>query len=287
MGYDLSKEQQETLNFYVNEFLTPKQIASRRQVSVQAVYKTIKKLKEKGLILGGLKTGGLKQGVTKTTGGLKFVGKIPKEHQKIRLHNIQESIKIIYAEQSYYKKISNKNKLSLNGITVMFYNQKIEIYTQEGISFYGKDTLECDDAAISFFQKFYTMIEDMYNILIEKDRVLNKAWVRRHYALINNEIAKKSNQDKKPIIILDKEDNKQRVITDNSFNLNELETVHPKKAKPDADNLKTFVEDWIENPTLTNSALASRIYDLTTAVKEQKETIGVIMNFMLKRGDEE
>ncbi len=43
----LSEEQEEVLYLFTKEFLTPKKIAIRRNTSLTAVYKTIKKLKEK------------------------------------------------------------------------------------------------------------------------------------------------------------------------------------------------------------------------------------------------
>jgi DNA-binding CsgD family transcriptional regulator len=51
----LTKTEQEILHLITDEFLTLKQIAYRRQTSLQAVYKIIKKLKEKGVLNKGLK----------------------------------------------------------------------------------------------------------------------------------------------------------------------------------------------------------------------------------------
>ena len=263
MGYSISQEQQEILNYMLNDFLTPKQIAFKRRTTVRAVYKTISKLRKKGLLVGGFKKGFKSRGVHKTLGG----------SQQIRLHNIQESIKIIKISNNYLQKIKKSNKLEFKGITLMLYSKKIEIYSQEKISFFGKTTKDCDAAAIKFFRSFYGRIEDNLNIIIEKERVLNKKWVRRHYALINSEIAKKCNKEKQQLIILDNEDKKQRIITDNSLNLNELEAVHSTKAKTDITRLKFHIEDMINNQSLSNSQITMRINDIVSAMEKMQKVI--------------
>lgn len=262
MPYTISNEQREILNLLTQEFLTPKQIATRRQTTIYAVYKTIRKLKKKGHLKGGYKNAFKNRGVTKSQGV-----------QKLRLHNIQESVKILESSKFYERLRQKKNKLALDGLTIMLYKDSVQLFTQEYISFYGKTTNECYSNAIKFFSRFYTLIENDYKIVIEKNRVLNKKWVRQHIALTNSEIAKQANEEKQPIIIKDKEDGKQRIITDNSFNLNELETVHPIKAKKDMDLIKIHVEDMINNPSLTNSQLSSRINDLIGLAAVERENI--------------
>lgn len=55
---DISPSQKEVLILLTKEFLTIKQIALRRKTSIQAIYKIIGKLKQKGIL--GLGNRGLK-----------------------------------------------------------------------------------------------------------------------------------------------------------------------------------------------------------------------------------
>lgn len=286
MPTNISNEQQEILDLLTINYLTPKQISTRRQTSIQAVYKTINKLKKKGYLIGGLIKGFENRGVEKSDRQNRGF----KNTQKIRLHNVQESIKIIEASKTFYKRLQKSNKIEYKGLTVMIYKDNIQIFTQEGISFYGETTNEAYQSAILFFKKFYIKLENDLNIIIDKDRTLNKKWVRQHIALTHSDIAKRHNEEEKQLIIKDKEDGKQRIITDNSFKLDELEGIHPTKAKADMDNIKYFVDDIINNNPLNNSQLSSRINEgirwseeNTKSITELKETLFKLMEIILKK----
>ena len=82
MSDELSKEQREILDMITKDYEIPKGIALRRKTSIQAVYKIINKLKEKGYL-----TRGFNRGLKKTKSTKPF--KPPKHLKKfIRLVKI-------------------------------------------------------------------------------------------------------------------------------------------------------------------------------------------------------
>jgi len=78
----LTTAQKEILHLLTDEFLTIKQIAQRRNVSLQAIYKIVAKLKKKGAF----------------DGGLNKVRKVQSTHNKsdVRLHGQEFNIKILF-----------------------------------------------------------------------------------------------------------------------------------------------------------------------------------------------
>lgn len=261
----LSKTQKEILKYLTKDFLTVQQIAKRRQTSRQAVYKIIRKLKEKGLISRGFTF----KGVDKQKGFTK--------KNKIRLHNIQETIKILDKSKFYLNYIKKKsNKLETKEFTAMLTENYVNVYTTEYNSFYGDTVEQCYIKAIKFFRKAYIKIENRLRITIDKEGYLNKRWVRQHIAETNNEIAAKANADKERIVVHDDEDGKEAIITDNSFNLNELECIHPTKAKEDA---KLVIEKHIKAMRKEGSL---DVIELTNLIKStlliQKEQAAGTLN---------
>jgi len=244
----LSNQQKEVYDLLTKEFLTPKQISKRRGTTIRAVYKTIDKLRKKGCDLGGSKTIAETGGVHKP------------ELKKLRLHNIQIPIKIISKKKGYENLLKRCNKLSISGCTIMLYEKMIDVYTGEDTWFMSGTVDGCYVKAVSYFRTVYNKIENRCEIEIEKDQYLNKKWVRQHIAVVDDEIAKDCNKKKEKLKIYDREDGKERVLVDDSHSLNELEAVHPKKAKPDAEYYKEFIDDLIVNKPPVNSEMYRQLY---------------------------
>ncbi|KKM03438.1 hypothetical protein LCGC14_1774500, partial [marine sediment metagenome] len=119
----LSKRQHQVLDMLTKEFETPQRIAVRLQISHQAVYKLINKIRKKGYISRGYSRGLQK---IQTTTQLN-----PSKNLKngIRLHDQEFNIKILYGSRQYKSALKNKNLFYLDDNTIRLYNQSIEVYS--------------------------------------------------------------------------------------------------------------------------------------------------------------
>lgn len=217
----ISEHQNEVLWLVTEEHLTEKEIAQRYKISTRAIRKTIKKLKDKGLIsLSKQGVGGSYHFLKQTKKGLQSSGNL------IRLHDEQFKIKIKTPENRI------KTRIEIENNKCLLWKNSIDIYSNQ--SFYGKDEDEAERKSIDYWDRIFNILENDLNILFLKDRKQNIKRVRAHYSETDNEMAKEANKEPKQKITLKaEEDGKEWLKVDNSLNLNEIETVHPKTAKED------------------------------------------------------
>lgn len=259
-NYSLTKTEKEVLHLICDEFLTIKQIQIRRGCSFQAVYKIIKKLKEKGAI----------------DHSLNKVEEIrcPNPND-VRLHGQEFNIKILFQEKRYQKELKKSNVFFLGGNTIKLFRNSIEIYS--GNSFIGKTAKEADSKALDFWEHFFNRLEHELGISIWKERSRNIREVNHHYARGDSEIAENSIKNKKRIRVFSKEDGKLAFITDNSFGFKEDETVHPITAKQDREAIDKQINDWRLNnpPTISEIALIQ---------SETAQNLNILVNTMSEYG---
>jgi len=244
----LTQTQEQVLFLLTQEYLTPKRVSIRRQTSVSAVYKTIEKLKEKGILNKHLE----KVEKKRTTFGVKL--------HLIRLHAEEYNIKILYKDQRYKKLLEKNTTMTIDGNTIRLYGNSMEVYS--GQSFYGDTSQKAESIAIKYWNRFFSKLEGKLKLIIIKEGYFNISRVNAHYAETNNELAEECNRKADKIRIYAKEDGKLWFTIDNSFNLNEAETMHPKTAKRDMEDvIRPFFNDVRENPVL--------ISDILKLIKEQ------------------
>lgn len=238
---ELTKSEREVLYFLTKEYLTKKRIAIRRGTSIQAVYKILKKLQNKGQINHKF------QEVEKNRCTL------PSKSQKIRLHGIEYNINILFSNHRYKERIKKSNNIMIDGNTVRLYRNSIELYINH--SFYGDDVQDATAKSIKYLNRLIPLIENDLKVILIKNRKQNIKLVRSSYAETNNEFAKECNVSGDKIRIKATEDNKVWFTIDNSFNLHEAETQHPETAKHDMEYvIKPFFDDLRDNnpPTLSD-----------------------------------
>lgn len=281
----LSLEQKDILDLLTKEYLTPRQIALKRSTSKTAVYKTIEKLKKKGLFSRGLKK-------TVSTPS-KIQPALPMEHS-IRLHGQEFSIVIIQGSQFYENLRKRKNTILIDGNTVRLYKTSIEVYCAQARSFIGEDVQRATSLSFQYWSKFFHQLEDFTRVMFIKGMNTSIKQVNAHYAEINNEMAKDYNEKQVKLKIYGIDDGKVWFLIDNSWNLNEAETVHPQRSKHDMERLKDFFNDLREKDVPNMSGvmviidklvsshamyaenITSHIWAIKTlseSVKELKETI--------------
>ena len=261
---ELTTAQKEVSHLISNEFLTIKQIAQRRNCSLQAVYKLIKQIKKKGFL----------------DKGLNKVEKVEStfSQKDVRLHGQELNIKILLQDNKYQELLEKSNTLFLDGNTIRLYKNSVEIYS--GQSFYGKSGGESEKKSLEYLQRFIHRLEHDLKIILIKPRARNIRIVNQHYARGDSEICENALEEKNRVWIYAEEDGKLAFITDDSFGFREDETVHPKTAKPDRKAVDKQVNDWRLNNPPTQSQLAQiqaetshNLNILTNVVSEQVKMV--------------
>jgi len=242
----LTPTEKEILHLISDEFLTIKQVAQRRQTSIQAVYKILNILKRKGAY----------------NGGLKQVEKIePTINQRdIRLHGQEFNIKIIWQDNKYQELLEKSNILFIDSNTIRLYKNSIEIYS--GQSFYGKSADESEKVSLEYWNRFFTRLEHSLRVILIKPRSRNIRIVNQHYARGDSELCDNARKQGERIWIHAEEDGKLCFITDDSFGFREDEAVHPKTSKPDRKAIDKQVNDWRLRDPPTNSQLSRNLNQL-------------------------
>jgi biotin operon repressor/transposase len=258
----LTKEQQEVYNMSKFEFMSMSQIAHQRKTTRQAVYKIFKKLRGKGFKVGGFNRNQRGGGYPHST------------PHKIRLHNQHFVIKIIRGSDTYRRAIKTKFKLDDN--TIQVNKQNLEVYSNK--DFFGDTPSEAYKLSMDYFFNLFHRIEDRLRVLLVKDGYLNIKEVRSHYSEINNELAIDNHKRGEKLTITG-EDKKQWLKTDNSFNMNELETVHPELSKEDMEKIKPFFNDLRKNP-MTLSQISNILKNMAEQNLETARGLGAVVNLL-------
>jgi len=276
----LTKIEQEILHYLTNEFLTIKQIAIRRKTTYEATRKIVAKLKKKGVV------NKVNRKVVFSQGTIQPSNKIqPPKKNQIRLHGEEFNIKILYKDHKYKELLEKSNTLDIDGNTIRLYKNSIELYS--GQSFYADTPQKAVYKSIPYWNRLFTRLENDLNIIIIKSRYQNIKIVKLHFAEINNEISKDYEATGDKLRIYAREDGKLAIIIDNSFNLHELETQHPKTAKQDMNRVTKQLQDWRERDPPTNSQIMSLMNQVLEINKETAAGLNCITNFLKSQLPEE
>lgn len=267
---ELTPTEQEVLIYLTNDFLTEKQIAVKRHTTQQATNKTVQILREKGII------NAVNRMVVKTRGTSQPTTSQPA--QPIRLHGQEFNIKLIYKDERYVKLSQKSNSVFIDGNRVMLYKNSIEVYS--GQMFYGETPQSVTSKSFVYWNHFFTRLENDFKIIILKDRYQNIKLVNHHYAEVHNEFAKKCNIDAEKIRITATEDGKLWFLIDNSFNLDEMETVHPQTAKQDMENVLKHINDFRDNSPPTNSQITTLLYEMLKVNKETASGLNAVVQLI-------
>lgn len=264
-----TKNEKEILYLLTTEYLTPKKISIRRQTSVQAVYKIIKKLKQKGLINKTYERVE-KNRPTKQPLGLKM----------IRLHGQEFNIQILWKDKKRYDGLRVKgNLLSIDNNTVRLYNNSIEIYS--GQNFYADDVQKATARSLVYWNRFITRLEDTLNVILIKPRKHNIRLINSHYAETGNELSGSCRESGDKIRVYTTEDSKLWFVIDNSFNLEEAETLHPETSKHDMqDVVKPFFNDLRDHNPPKLSEIMVMIKEVISINKETASGLNSVVEML-------
>jgi len=229
--------QEKLLRHLKKEFLTVQQVAKKYNISIQAVYKTLNKLKKKGVVFGSSGRGFNFQSTSTPTTQKGFNKKV------IRLHGQEFNLKIKFKG---YLDLPSIDYLDKN--TIRFYKNSIEVYVKH--SFYGYSPIEARNKSIRYMKRFITMLQDKYYIIVKNIRQVNA-----HYSEEENELSKDFHAKKKKLSIRSETDDKIWAKIDFSLNVNEFEFIDPNKSFEDTQKLTDFFNDVREHELVTISEI--------------------------------
>jgi len=253
----ISVEQKEILSMIARDYLTPKQVSLKRKTSLRAVYKTLEKLKRKGLLKHPSYNNLIYNSIALGGGGSKFEflssikqSKFTQEHP-IRLHRQEFNFKIKAVSEKYLKIRQNKGIIQVFGHKVRLYKKSLEIYCKPSKSFLGKTPQQAWKTSQEYWALIFGKIERFLNILL---------WdsfdeVNAHYSELKNEIAVDMNQKNQKLHIRGSNDWRTWLIIDKSLSVDEMETIHPELSKTDMEKLTKVFNDYRDNEILVPSQM--------------------------------
>ena len=219
----LTDSEREVLHMITQEDATPKEIAARRQTKIQAAWKIMRSLRKKGVI------GGVNQMVNFSLTDASPVNQL----NQIRLHAQEFNVRLILSSDRYRKKMQEADGrgMVIDGNTVRLFANVMEI--NSGHDFYGDDCQRATAKSMEYWQRLFARLENDLSILLIKPRSMNIKLVNAHYAEVGNELARQTNVNDEKIKIYATDDGKLWFTIDNSLNLHEAESLHPRTSKND------------------------------------------------------
>jgi len=135
---------------------------------------------------------------------------------------------ILFSEKPRYE------SLIIEGVRVWLCNSSIIYYLPK--SYYAKDSTKSHALMLNDFYNLLKKTESLLNVKIRYGKEYKFKVKRNHYALIKNALAQDYNSTGQKLEVKDKDG--LWLLIDNSFNLNELETIHPATAKDDNEKVR-------------------------------------------------
>lgn len=237
---ELSPQQKEILYYLTKEFLTVKKIALLRKTTTRAVYKTIDKLKKKGFI-----SGTQLRGFTILTPTPKLTPPPKSKRHLIRLHGVSFRIKILESSDFYKRSLNQKNIYTIQENTIRAFKDSLILHINKDFTY--SDEIKATAECFNYLNRFLIKLENELGVILIRSRYTEIKLLSNHYAEIDNELAEEHNKKKIGLDVYALEDGKLWFHIDNSFNLNEAETLHTKTAEEDMTKVKTFFNDVRSN----------------------------------------
>lgn len=219
----LTDSEKEVLLMITEEQATPMEITSRRKTKIQATWKIMRSLRKKGAI------GGVNQMVNFSL----TTGSPVNQVNQIRLHAQEFNVRLILSSDRYRKQMldADRKGIVIDGNTVRMFAHAIEV--NSGHDFYGEDCQRATAKSMEYWQRFFARLENDLSIILLKPRSMNIKLVNSHYAEVGNELARQTNANEEKIKIYATDDGKLWFTIDNSLNLHEAESLHPRTSKND------------------------------------------------------
>lgn len=138
-------------------------------------------------------------------------------------------------------------RIIVNGAKIHLTPKSIVFYVPKWLSWFASTAKDAKNHVIYDILQTINTVERLLNIdtfMINKEYRLKVT--RQHYGLVKNALAQQYNKEGKKLHCYTEKG--LWLIIDNSFNLHELETVHPDKADTDNKIVQDFFNSLAQNP---------------------------------------
>lgn len=154
-------------------------------------------------------------------------------------------------------------RIIFRGRKVWLTNKSIVIYDTG--SYFAERAVEAKSTAIYKFFSIVKGIERLLHVEFAADQNYKFKVSRQHYALVRNALAKQYTEEGQKLEV--RTDKGLWFIIDNSFNLNEAETIHPKTAM--TDNVK--VQDFFNSlKTQPNGVTIDALLEVSNGIQQNQ-----------------
>lgn len=239
--------QVETYNLLLDEYKTPLEIAQIRKVNISAVYKSLDKLKKKGLIKGVEKSSYIRGGKYSDS---------PKSEEKYRTHAIDFTIEILESKEYYLNLLKTKNKHFVDNCTVLMGKDNLTVYIVK--DFNDNNPNDSIRKAMLYLPRLITILENEFKIILVKGRRCNIRTFRGEIARKGDDIARRFRLSKEKLKVYD-DKGVLRVISDFSFKYDELECVSEDNFREDSIIIHDFIKDLVTKETVKLSEAREHI----------------------------
>ena len=233
---------------WADEGLTPLQVALRRGTSVGVVHRHLRSIKRKGYVLNMVHR--VQNSETTCEPFLKDNKRkdTPVSDGTIRLHGQHFVIKILSKRSAYNVIRRSSNIQYLNDCTVKLHRESIEVIASSGLSFFGESADHATAKSMTFWTRLFHKLESHLGVILLKARSQNIRSVSAHYARIRCGMAQEALDAGDRVHVYGRDDGKLWFTIDDSFKLEESETVHPETGQRDmADVIEPHLNDWREH----------------------------------------
>lgn len=198
-----------------------------------------------------------------------------------RLHAEKFAVDLIHPIPSSWKDHINRT-FPLDNCKVVCHEQSITVLSTN--SFYAKNELLALSKSEAFWDSFFIKLENQLSILLVKERRENIKRVYAEWETVDTVIGETvSTKCDEQIRIYDKVDGHLRLTTDMSLRHKNHETHHHQKGMRDSQNVRRFVEDFLEQPQApTLSELARIVGNLAQQNSETAAGLTAIVQLMQK-----
>jgi hypothetical protein len=206
--------------------LTPEKARQKLQWSRSYIYKVLKKLKENGEWTNSGQ---------KVTSHESLLAALPGSGQKYRIHGFVLTIPVRHKTEGYLRRMRKQNIRFFDpGHRVVLGVKYVRVEGARDFGFFGVDHSDAHAQALDYWERFVVMLENRLDTVLIKNGTGFELFY--HEAETKNELAAELNSRKERIVVR-AEDGKVWLITDNSFKLDEMETVHAHTAGEDMNHV--------------------------------------------------
>lgn len=260
--------------------LSISEISKYRKTSRQAVYKVLKTLDKRGMILK------VKNGVYELTqSGIEGLHSFVAFRYKLRQHNINFKIAILSSPKNWDKQRHKLTQLPYFNKKIVLKNNEQELFnfgkvqvrtTTKSIivkipTIYTKTPEEAIVQSFGCLYEIIPKIEKLFSISLIKDYKANITVISQEYASLNDALAKVYRKEGNQLLVTD-EEGKIWMITDFSFSNDETEFISSERSVDDTTAIMPNLNLLRNNPNLlkNHEEKIGTCIDMITQVTENQ-----------------